>query len=429
MRNSIKLTSIAYGDEGHKIIYHYNYDKAIAKYFNTKDPFFVSYGEDVSQVPLSIAVIPFLANLAPIAWFAGFDIEVEELDTDFFKSLNEIQVEFRNNFKELNNINSQIKVSKLVKNNIEGDNSAMLFSGGVDAYATYFRNQNKNLDLITIHGADVELNDFKQWNSVVYLNENENLLKKNKKHYIKSNLRTFYTYQVDLLLNDSGWWGKVQHGLALNCLIAPLSIKYNYTTIFIASSYTDNIKISWGSTPEIDNKIKWADTSIIHDGYSLKRQEKVNLIVNEVKNNDEKIKVRVCYSELNKDINCSKCEKCYRTIFGIILSNDNPNNYGFSINEKVYESVIKYFSEGFSSEGVRYFWWEISEKISKKDIFFIFSNKELELTKMKLLNDLLITNRNKKPNKKSNNQKVKHKIINNFPKAFKIYLKIRQRKL
>lgn len=427
MRNSVKLTSIDYSDEGRKIIYHYTFDKAIAKYFNPKESFFVSYKEDVSQTPQSIAVIPFLANLAPIAWFAGFDIEVDELDADFFESLNEIRSEFRKNFKELVNVNSVIKANKLLKNKTEGNQCAMLFSGGVDAYATYFRNQNQNLDLVTIHGADIELNDFVQWNTVIYLNENENLLKKNKKHYVTSNLRTFYSYKVDLLLDDLGWWGTVQHGLALNAIIAPLAIKYKFKTIYIASSFTDNINIVWGSTPEIDNKIKWAGTSVIHDGYSLKRQEKVNLIVNEVKNKVEKIKLRVCYSEINIGMNCSKCEKCYRTILGIILSNDNPNDYGFSTDEKVYDSVLKYFNEGFSSKGVRYFWQEISEKMSENTNFFIFSNKEMEQLKMKVLNDFILTSLDNKSDKKVLKIRAKYKIINKFPKLFKFYLTLRRK--
>ena len=83
-----------------------------------------------------------------------------------------------------------------------------------------------------------------------------------------------------MLLPNLGWWGSVQHGLALNGVVAPLAQKKGYENIFIASSYTDNIKITWGSTPEIDNNISWASTRVIHDGYELKRQDKLSFIVN-----------------------------------------------------------------------------------------------------------------------------------------------------
>jgi hypothetical protein len=427
MRKKIKITTINYEYSGTKIIYGYTYDKSISKYFNAKDPFFVTYNEDVSSIPKSIAVIPFLANLIPIAWFAGFDIEVDELDEDFYNSLLAIKLEFNKNFAELESLKSQIKVDKLKKNKIEGNRSAMLFSGGVDAYATYFRNINEALDLITIHGADIDINDKKQWDTLVNLNETENLLNNNSKHYIKSNLRTFYTQDVDLLLNDLGWWGSVQHGLALNCIISPLSFKYKYSKIYIASSYTDNIKIAWGSTPEIDNLIKWADLSIYHDGYKLRRQEKVKLIVDTIKEFNTNVKLRVCYSELNKDVNCSKCEKCYRTIFGIILSNDDPNKYGFSVDEKVYSAVMNMFSRGFKTKGTSYFWWEINEAIRDSDNFFIFSSEEEETKKMKSLNSLLTQKINSGIKKNAKINRLKQKLINFFPIIFKIYLKFRHK--
>ena len=146
-------------------------------------------------------------------------------------------------------------------------------------------------------------------------------------------------------------------------------------------------------------------------------------------NSSENLKLRVCYSELNKEINCSKCEKCFRTIFGIILSNDNPNSYGFAVDENVYDKVMKVFIKGFKTRGSAYFWWEISEAISKSRPFFIFSNKEKELEKMKTLNNLLILKIQTGVKETSSLKRLKHKIINRFPKTFKIYLKFRQRGL
>ena len=429
MRNTLEITAIKFRDNGTKIEYQYTYDKAISKYFNTKELFFVSYNLDVSKTPNSIAIIPLLANLMPIAWFGGFDVCVEELDETFFGSLEKIKIEFQKLFVELKGVESNLKVKSIINNTNYETNAAMLFSGGVDAYATYFRHRKENLDLITIHGADIEINDMKQWDSVVSLNENERLLTNNKNHYIKSNLRTFYTYKVEFLLKERGWWGKVQHGLALNCLLAPLSTIYNYSKIYIASSYTDNIKISWGSTPEIDNLIKWSSVFVIHDGYELKRQEKVNLIIDSAKKLDEKIKLRVCYSELNKEVNCSKCEKCFRTIFGIILSNDNPNKYGFNVDESVYDSTLNMLENGFKTEGVQYFWWEINEAISNSTDFYNFSNKEYEKNKMIALQKLLNLNFEIGVKKPSNLNKLKYKLINTFPKVFKIYLHYKHKNL
>lgn len=423
-----KLNSITVVNQN-TINYNYTCSSDFQKYFNLKEPFFAQYDTDISAISPSVLVVPLLSNIAPISWFAGFDIFLDELDEDFYNSLRIIKAEFVKNYPQIKNESSQIHVKQLIKNKIEANNSAMLFSGGVDAYATYFRQFEENLDLITIHGADVDLKDVKQWETVVRLNENEGLLDKNNKHYIKSNLQTFYTYHVDLLLKDLGWWGKVQHGLALNCLLAPLSMKFNYFKIYIASSYTDNINIAWGSTPEIDNAIQWANVKIVHDGYELKRQDKVSLIVKKSNEINKKINLRVCYSEAIKEINCSKCEKCYRTIIGIILSGDNPNNYGFVTSENVYDEVRNYFSKGFYSKGAQYFWWEINEKIKEEKDFFIFSNKEIEIQKMDLISNLITKNTVSGFKKESRLSRVKHRIQKSFPKIFKIYLKLRQAKL
>lgn len=424
-----KLKGIAFENEGKKIIYDYEYDLTLSKYFNKSQLFFVEYDKDISETPLSIAVIPFLSNLITIAWFANFIIEIDEIDETFLQAIEKIKLEFEKAYPHLKLNKDFITYNRKIANSYTTECSAMLFSGGVDAYTTYFRHFEKKLDLITIHGADVEINDNEQWNRIITLNTNEKVLNQNRKHYIKSNLRDFYTYNVDMLLPNLGWWGRVQHGLALNGLIAPLAQKEGYRNVFIASSYTDNIKINWGSTPEIDNNISWANTNVIHDGYELKRQDKLSFIVDFTKKNTFHIKLRVCYSLLNNTINCSKCEKCHRTIMGIIVSNANPNNYGFSVTEKVYDEILEKYKDGFSSEGVNYFWWEILERIKIESNFFIFKNFEIERIKINQIREMINSNIEKKVKKKTYFEKIKFKIQNKFPKLFKMYLKIRQKGL
>lgn len=37
--------------------------------------------------------------------------------------------------------------------------------------------------------------------------------------------------------------------------------------------------------------------------------------------------------ERHSKINCCKCEKCFRTIMGIIAEGESPRNYGFNISD------------------------------------------------------------------------------------------------
>lgn len=424
---TLKLNQITYSDNGKKINYEYDTTYRIQKFFSKENLLYSKYNIDVSETPNSISVIPFLANMLPISWFAGFDIEVNEVDEDFFYAMEKVKSEFQNQYPDYI-LKGNIKAKKFVKNSISGDRSAMLFSGGVDAYATYIRVFEQKPDLVTIHGADIEIQDKKQWKEFTDFVEGEALLQNNNKEYIETNVRDFYTFEVQLLLKDIGWWGKVQHGLSLIGALAPLSYLYNYKNIYIASSYTKEIDIAWGSTPEVDAKITWANMQVVHDGYDLKRQDKVDLIANSEDNVNSKFRLRVCYSENRIEFNCSNCEKCFRTILGLILNNKNPDDYGFKVNETIYQKFHKILGIGQGSKGVQYFWWELMEKAKENKPFFIFKNAELEAKEIRKIKDGIIDQLLEAKIQHQNNttQRLKFILRNKFPLLIKMYQKLRQ---
>ncbi|WP_299216918.1 hypothetical protein [uncultured Aquimarina sp.] len=425
--DTVKLHSITYSEEGRKINYEYSVGSNIQKLFVENQSFYSKYQIDVSATPASIAVIPFLSNVLPMAWFAGFSIEVDEVDEDFYNAQEKIKQEFAKRDTS-NRLEGTLIAKKLIKNSLNGSRSAMLFSGGVDAYATYIRIYNRKPDLITLHGADITIEDKDQWNDFTGFIDNEELLNDNHKEYIETNLRDFYTYQVELLLKDIGWWGKVQHGLALVGSIAPLSFVNKYDSVYIASSYTDHIDIDWGSTPEIDKKITWGSGfKVFHDGYELKRQDKVDLIAKFASEKKKRFRLRVCYSEKRTEFNCSYCEKCFRTILGLILNNQNPNEYGFKVDGSVYDKIYQILHIGSGSKGVKYFWWELMEKAKSVDTFFVFSDVETETKHMNDFRngkvDRLLEEKVNNANKGTN--RLKFIIRNKFPWLQKIYRKFK----
>lgn len=423
---TLKLNQITYSDNGKKINYEYDTTHRIQKFYSKEHLLYSKYNIDVSKTPNSISVIPFLSNMLPISWFAGFDIEVNEVDEDFFYAMEKVKSEFQKQYSDYR-LKGSIKAKNLVKNSISGDQSAMLFSGGVDAYATYIRVFEQKPDLTTILGADIEIEDQEQWKDFTNFVENEKLLDGNNKHYIETNVRKFYTFEVELLLKDIGWWGKVQHGLSLIGSLAPLSYSYSYSSIYIASSYTEQVNIAWGSTPEIDEKIAWAGVQVFHDGYELKRQDKVDLIASFNNNTNTKFKLRVCYSEKRTEFNCSNCEKCFRTILGLILNNKNPNDYGFEVDENIYSKFYEILNEGAASKGVKYFWWELMEKAKENKEFYIFNDEEIEDDEIQKIRNGKIDQilETKIQNKNTSKQRLRFIIRNKFPLLKKIYQKIR----
>ncbi len=417
-----KLNRLSFEEGGERISYDYQMDKKIAKYFNLHSRFYVKYSEDVSCVPQSMAVIPLLANIAPISWFVGFDIELDELDEDFYNALTVIKEIFERNFKE-HSLSGSIKVGKLIKNCVEGKNTAMLFSGGLDSLATYIRHREKSPSLITVHGADVEIKDSKKWNALVFFLENEPLLFNNEKKYAEANLMNFYTYQVPLLLKSLSWWGEVQYGLGLLGLMAPLSYKNGYKDILIAASNSRYVPVlRRGSMPAIDESVSWGGIKIHHDGYELKRQDKVDWVAGFARKEARKPILRVCYSDLRQGFNCGKCEKCLRTCLGLILAGENPNNYGFESDESIYEIMFSVLGREPIPEVTKYLWKELRERACRSDDFFIYSDKAKEQAYMhRIMKGEIDAKLNAGSCENGFVRRLKFVLINKFPRMYGLY--------
>lgn len=413
-----------------RVEYDYSYDKELKKYFS-KEMFYVEYSSDISTVPKSILVIPFLANILPVSWFAGFDVEVPEVDEVYFKSLREIKKTFVNFYPQLENIHSIFTSLKHIVNvnDSNTNKNAMLFSGGVDAYTTFLRHYSEIPDLITVKGADIDTTDDEQWKTIIDYNTTTEAISQNSKFYIESNLRRFITFEVDELLPGLGWWGKVQHGLALTSLTAPLAFLKNYSTVYIGSTRSAKMPFSpWGSMPEIDNMVKFAGTSINHDGYELTRLDKIRTIIELSEQYKVQPLLRVCYHDVKVQLNCNVCEKCCRTIFAIMIYNKNPQVFGLRVDKQIYQNVKNHLKSGFSSAGTKFYWEEILQSY-QMDNFYYIGRTQVE---KKDIEDIISINNNAQllvVNQKSFTKMylLKQKIINKYPALFKKYLLIRRK--
>ena len=409
--------------DGRRINYSYKGTGSAAKFFSGRPSFYAEYEVDLSEVPESILFIPLIANLAPIAWLAGLPLDVPTLDANFLSSLGQVKAVFVKNYPGISDEDSPIQAETTVESEVRGSKHAMLFSGGVDAYATFFRHREEGLDLVSVRGADIPVDDGGQWQRLVYCNTREPILSPHNKRHIEANLRDFYTYHVSLLIPTKAWWGTVQHGLALNSLVAPLAYVLGYSKVYIASSYTEAIQIVWGSTPEIDNAINWSGSRVEHDGYELQRVDKIGLIVLATRSDRDKPNLRVCYSELNDGLNCSNCEKCFRTMLGLSLFGADPAEFGFVVRADTYEKMI-HIANGFKTAGSRYFWWELSERmrvVDASDVRLLGTEDEYRVL-AKTLRDGL-----DKPITTSGPSSLKLALIERFPRLFANYLKVRRR--
>ena len=395
----LKLNNITFESNGKKISYKYDVSSSVEKYFNIDSPYYVSYDQDISQTPISLAIIPLLSNIMPISWFVGFDVYIDEIDDTFYKSLQLLKEQFVK-FHPNKTIGGQLHVNKVIKNEIEGSNTSLLFSGGLDSYDSLTRHYHKKPYLISIHGADVAINDSLRWNRFKKFNSEEEILDLSRLFYVESNLREFYTHEVKLLVDDLSWWGTIQHGMALLGVLSPLSFKYGITDINIAASATHEVTYSWGSSPYIDENMKWANTKVTHDGYQFKRTDKTDNVVQFINDSEYNIKLRVCYADEREGYNCNVCHKCQRTALSLILSGANPKEYGLDIPDNFYELIFKNFGDDcVMTKGIKYQWTCIQDKANSAiNDFYVLKNKEEEQKALQHFIDLdldKIVNKNK----------------------------------
>lgn len=347
LKNSVRVGKISILQNNIEI--NYKAEGTIRKYFYHPMIFRMEYSINVEKVPLSIAVIPFITNVLPIIWLTDSTLEIEELDKDFYECIESLKKGYSDMYPMFL-FKGKILVKEIIKNASHHLNkTATFFSGGVDAFSTLISHIKEKPDLFTLWGADVLYANKQGWHNV------ENHIKSTAQNlslnfiYARTNFRCFLKEEsLNKLIKRSGdsWWHGFQHGIGLIGHAAPLAYINRISHIYIASTYTikDKGKITCASDPTIDNYVAFDNCKVTHDQYEFSRQDKLTNICDFVKNNRHKIELRVCYQSHN-GYNCCKCEKCYRTIFGLIAEMCNPADFGFKYTENEFKEIVKNIRE------------------------------------------------------------------------------------
>lgn len=320
-----------------KIEVVYEVKGEIKKYFNPEEhSFWSEYSSPVDDVPVGIAVIPFVCNVLPLVWLTNTELELEELDIDFYNSIEKFKLGYVNMYSMLK-FEGCVKVNKLTDNRYETSGKvASFFSGGVDAFATLIAHISERPILLTIWGADIRHEDIVGWKNVVGHVEKTVQTFDLQKVYVKTNFRYFINEkELNRLVQFSGdsWWHGFQHGIGLIGHAAPIAFSNKLFRVYIASTFTKSDHATCASDPTIDNYVSFCNCSTYHDQYEYSRQNKITHICRYVKDTHRQIELRVCWQSSGGK-NCCHCEKCYRTIFGILAEGEDPLNYGFEYSAK-----------------------------------------------------------------------------------------------
>lgn len=366
--NNIRLDEIIVKND--RVDYFFTVTGSLQKYFKKSNHLFFKYNTNLNEIPNSILAIPFVANIIPLVWITESNIYVDELDKSFYDALNNIRNGYQKMFPNLA-FKGSISAKNIIQNCYKPEReAAALFSGGLDAHTTFIRVKDKNPLLITEYGwyeDDIENSDV--WNAdkenaeeFAKVNRLENIL-------IQSNYGTFLKPGVinrDFSANlGDTWWHGLHHGLAIISAGIPIAYKLKVKCIYIASSNSPKYPIPCASDPTVDNEIKYSSGEVFHDGYELTRQDKVKVVVDYYSSFGKNVDIRVCFKN---EKNCCKCEKCLRTIFGIIAEGDSPQNYGFEIVgniSKYLKSALDNEVKSFTDTFITMYWDVIQKRMSK----------------------------------------------------------------
>ncbi|MES2236924.1 MAG: hypothetical protein V4500_04105 [Pseudomonadota bacterium] len=262
---------------------------------------------------------PWLLAMLPMAASLGEDIELSlPVDALLLENVKGVLAIWREWYPELHDV--RIYCPILSYQPPRTTRTAAFFSGGIDSYFTIARRMPGNDfgipavgkvdDLLTVWGFDVGVYDEAQFRPLADMLAESAAAMSLNHIIVRTNLR-------DVIKVFEKKWGPLTFGVGLVFIGAILERRFG--EIVLGSSYPYGGLMPWGSHPMVDTLFSTSSLSVVHDGASFTRIGKTEIMARLPV--VEKL-LHVCLAAGIE--NCSKCEKCYRTMIALdILGKKN----------------------------------------------------------------------------------------------------------
>lgn len=317
-------------DKNH-VEYQFEATGTLKPYFST-DTLFIEYQEDMSAVPQSILAIPFVACIIPLMWVTNTVMWIKEIDQTFYEAILRIHDAYQRLYSHIP-LKGNLIPANFIENKLdEKRDSLLLFSGGLDANCTYVRIRKTHPLLFNIQGwykrltdidkaADADIRDVNEFAKHEGLDST--FAKSNFAVVIREKL---WEKNIRPKFGDS-WWHGFNHSMAFISIAIPLAYKHGIKNIYIASSVPMGEFCMCASHVTTDSEFRFANTGkCVHDSSELVRQDKIRTVVEYQKQTGKPYPIRVCSFN---DHNCCECEKCFRTVLGLVAEGVNVCDFGF----------------------------------------------------------------------------------------------------
>lgn len=337
----------------------------IRKYIG--DAFVCEYdGVAVSEVPPSVLTVPALAAVAPVVWLLDAEAQAARADAVFLNALEDCRSamqEARPDVEFGGHVSAQI----VDQHHLEADTgrSVLLFTGGVDSTASLLRHREEKITLVAVRDTGNQRLTDRCWAAMragmarTAGDWGAQLCTASRNR--SDALNTGALERRFASIARGSWWGQMEHGLALLTLCAPVASSANASTVYIASSHTDRFHEAWGSSPEADESLRWSGARCVHDGWGLSRQDKLSLIVQMCQSGW----LQVCISVNGR--NCGLCEKCARTVIGLLVAGADPNAFGLPTTRETLSLIQRSLQTGrfAMTPNTLFMWGDIQDHISE----------------------------------------------------------------
>lgn len=325
---------------GQKITYFLN-----KKFHKTylRQHLYVEYQHDIdlSELDYTVITMPLIMNTIGMIWISNQDYSIPAMDKQLFYSLETIKEVFKR-FYPATSFEGNLIPQKLVDNSLlwdyipQTDGIALPFSHGLDSLCTSLQLRTTPQLLITARGMpDTPLENWQEnWEYTMQAITHFAAIHGHQSTTLVSNFHEFFNW--DHLCSFSkeigNWRLCAVEGLGWMGLAAPILVSKGYRT-FVLPANGDWLTPHPGvDCPIVVDNISFAGISNICQGFELNRMEKNKVIAqlcNEYKL--EKPTSIICEKILEKRKNCCKCQKCVASILSLLLLNENPEDYGFSV--------------------------------------------------------------------------------------------------
>lgn len=365
--------------DGNTVKFSFSFSEGLAKFF-AADELFISYDEDISDISIEILNIPFVSLMLPVAWITNSIIWVEKLDYTFYESIFNIKRAYQEFYPEFK-FGGTVVPAYAVRGSIsDSGKKLVLYSGGLDSITTYINNKSDISSLFNIFGwvgsKKVSYEKYQQdkLNMIAFSQREDTPIS-----FSESNFTQVISDRFDELMHSkihNNLWYGMQHSMMFISIAIPFAVKHSINTILIASSNTIGFRKACASDPTTDIEFNFMENGhTIHDGFELNRQDKIRCVVEYQKHLGKPFPIQVCSFN---DNNCCSCEKCFRTILGLVAENAELSDFGFYVDGDLKQHFLNVLKEKEQFLGLTFeeqcYWGDIQKRMTEN--YSIIEEKE-----------------------------------------------------